>query len=309
MLVTNDVANLKLAQTEGLHALTVRQYIRSVEDKFPALLELVAATVDTVVTDDGSVGDAGAPSSAVGVGVGGVGPTMYYSAHLPMSKIQEGLKSGKLRSGVIRMSRDSWSDGSVLVNLPDGDQMSVVVSSKEHVNRATEVRSHVMIAVAPLARAGGWGGMVRDGLLTTLLVLVEQGDTVAVELLPSTASKSASGVSPPVHGRVVGIVKRAWRPLCGSLQPADGAFARYMSKRFFLFCFRFATSVFVIVVLRCPPAVAIRRCSAPWMRGSPRSESKRDKRTAWRTSALSWRWTRGRRRRSFHSATTPERWA
>jgi hypothetical protein len=42
---------------------------------------------------------------------------------------------------------------------------------------------------------------------------------VAIELTTPPGEKLATG-------RVVGIVRRAWRPLCGSLQVADGAFAR-----------------------------------------------------------------------------------
>ena len=56
-----------------------------------------------------------------------------------------------------------------------------------------------------------------------------QGDVVAVEVLaaPVTVDAAAGGVpSVPAKGRVVGIIRRNWRPLCGSLEPADGAFAR-----------------------------------------------------------------------------------
>ncbi len=192
LLITNDQANLKLALAEGLQAITMRQFVRSVEAQFPSLVDLLAASAETLPgADDGAGAGAGAGESgqATSAAVAALGATMYdhvlcgdsgggkgpvvavvatgvtgdhggghcarsfavvcrgafavgryYAAHLPLSKIQEGLKLGKLRSGTIRLNRDSWSEGTVTVNGADGDFMSVSVSGRENVNRATEVR-------------------------------------------------------------------------------------------------------------------------------------------------------------------------
>jgi hypothetical protein len=154
VLVTNDQANLKLALAGGLTAVTMRQFVHSVEAQFPSLVDLLAAGVDSAApaadsTGEGVVDAAGA--GAGGVSVSGMGVTMYYPAHVPMSKLQEGLKTGKYRSGTIRMARDSWSEGTVNVVAPDGDFLAVAVAGRENTNRATEVR--VSPAPSPLPPA------------------------------------------------------------------------------------------------------------------------------------------------------------
>ena len=129
LLVTNDVANLKLAKSEGLLAMTMKQFVASISTDFPDLSDRLAASAD-----DDDVG----MDAAVAISTGG--PTHLYPAHLPLSKIQEGLKSGRLKSGTIRLNRDCWFEGTVGVETTDGEYMSVTISGKEHVNRATEVR-------------------------------------------------------------------------------------------------------------------------------------------------------------------------
>ncbi len=130
LLLTNDMGNLRQARAAGLLAATVQEYVRGVETEFPHLVELLAAATDGAGEDAAGV----APSM-----LGSAGATMYYTPHVPMSKLQEGLKSGKYRSGVVRLNRDSWSEGTVNVEMPDGDFAPVKLSGREAVNRATEV--------------------------------------------------------------------------------------------------------------------------------------------------------------------------
>lgn len=126
LLVTNDVANLKLARSEGLEAVTMREFVRSVSGEAPGLNDLLSAAAPE--------GDGGAADST-----GRDGPAHLYPAHFPMSRIQEGLRTGKLLSGTLRLNRDCWFEGTVGAELPNGDFMSITISGREAVSRATEV--------------------------------------------------------------------------------------------------------------------------------------------------------------------------
>lgn len=134
LLVTNDAANLKLAKSEGLTAMTMREYVKSLRAEFPLLSDLLAASAES----DASIAAGGTPGGAAPAAPSG-GPTHFYPTHIPMSKIQEGLRAGTLFSGAIRLNRDCWFEGTVGTELPNGDFQSISISGREAVNRATEV--------------------------------------------------------------------------------------------------------------------------------------------------------------------------
>lgn len=130
LLITNDMANLKLAKVEGLAAMTMQEFVKSIGDEFPDVCDRVAVAVESSASP--AAGD-----------VKLEGPAQLYPPHMPMSKIQEGLRTGAIKSGAIRLNRDCWFEGTVGVQSADGEFLSVSVSGREAINRATEVRERV----------------------------------------------------------------------------------------------------------------------------------------------------------------------
>lgn len=212
LLVTNDRANLQSALKEGIAVTTMRKFVMSLKEH-PDLQEVLAASAE----DDSSGAGAGAGAGASAGSGRGVGVASHYRPHLPLSTIQQGLKTRKFYSGALRVNRDSWSEGRVSVEARNGDVISVSISGDQAVNRGTE------------------------------------GDIVAIQV-DSDLDECKTGedgvpTGPPPSGRVVGIIKRNWRALCGSLEPADGAFSRGKS------------------VSSCAAVVVLWRCRCRWCDG------------------------------------------
>jgi hypothetical protein len=83
LLITNDQANLRLATSEGLEAVTMRQFVRSVEKQFPSLVDLLAASAEALPGAEEGAGGAGAGAGSDAAGqansasVAALGATMW----------------------------------------------------------------------------------------------------------------------------------------------------------------------------------------------------------------------------------------
>eukprot|EP01135_Chromosphaera_perkinsii_P003219 Nk52_evm26s238 gene=Nk52_evmTU26s238 len=112
--------------------------------------------------------------------------SVLYKEYISGAEIQRGIKNQSLLQGTFNVDRDFSEEGSIIAKGQDGGV--VLILGQENMNRAIK------------------------------------GDVVAVKLLPKSEWKrSGSGeeMSMTKTGKVVGIVKRNWRPYCGVLLKKD----------------------------------------------------------------------------------------
>ena len=276
LLVTNDALSRAAAKKEGVDACTMRELVTGgggLAALKPQLLEFLAVAPDETSVDvnEGAGSGAGLRAGAgVGakqtqsgaanktraalVGVGGSsGP---YCDHLSPGALEEGLRTGALLSGVVRVNRDCWFEARILVHglnnvargvgvggsdrAATGDAVSVLLQGRASLNRATDGDSVVIELLpvaqwrAPATRLAGQSAVAeeddaleRDTLMEAATrsgecVVGGAATTAATprELLAGAAAAARSRTGAQPTARVVGILRRAWRTMCGSLEPS-----------------------------------------------------------------------------------------
>jgi exosome complex exonuclease DIS3/RRP44 len=279
LLVTNDTLSRATAKAQGLDAVTMRELVERVSAAKPALLEYLSTAPDEAGAGSGggSTGSragsgvgltlsagpaaAGAAVRAAGraalVGVGGAsGP---YRDHLSPAALEDGLRTGALLQGVVRVNRDCWFEARVLVHglvtargeqssavggdrASTGDAVSVLLQGRASLNRATDGDAVVIELLpaaqwrAPATRLAGQSANAEedDALERAALAEAESrgaggggaaggaGGAAAAtprEILAGAAAAARSRTGAQPTARVVGVLRRAWRTMCGSLEP------------------------------------------------------------------------------------------
>lgn len=199
ILVTDDQKCRKLALEEfGLHAMSVNQYVESL----PTHLELADLVVsarehnETLQSRDVEA---------------------QFEEYLKPAQLQLGLKSGRFLQGSLTISNYNAQQGSIYTTF-EGEMQAIQVRGHANLNRAIN-GDHVAIELLPKDQ---WPSVTEDDVAADCDS--DRGD--ASDKL-SVADKSKSG-SDAANGKavgiipcakVVGIVKRNWRPYCGALDP------------------------------------------------------------------------------------------
>ncbi|KAL6037875.1 hypothetical protein STEG23_028466 [Scotinomys teguina] len=139
---------------------------------------------------------------------------IIFSEHLPLSKLQQGIKSGSYLQGTFRASRENYLEATVWIHGDREDEREILVQGLKHLNRAI----HEDIVAVELLPKSQW-------VAPSSVVLHDEGqneDDVEKdeerELMLKTAV-SEKMLRPT--GRVVGIIKRNWRPYCGMLSKSE----------------------------------------------------------------------------------------
>lgn len=220
VLLTDDADNRRRAKAEGLAAMRVAEYA-AVRTDAPQLLDLVART----------------PQDAEGGG-GGRESGVRYAAHLPLSRLQQGLKDGSYHQGKLAISRHSSNVGSLFVSTLPGHN-SIRVAGKDHLNRAMDGdvvvvkllpqdqwgdekkgAGEAVPAVEEEPGEGGEGGGAMP-FATDMETAAETG--YAEQETGSAAAKAKPSAGGRACGVVVGIVRRGWRPYVCVLEPDSSA--------------------------------------------------------------------------------------
>ena len=117
-------------------------------------------------------------------------PGLLFPAYIPDADLRAGLQKQELYQGCFRQNQNQWKAGSVTVKLNSREEITINLTSRESINRAVD------------------------------------GDIVVVRLL----NDDVLDPKQKAEGEVVGILKRNWQPLCGSIQREEdappGTFAR-----------------------------------------------------------------------------------
>ncbi|XP_071186969.1 exosome complex exonuclease RRP44 [Salvelinus alpinus] len=189
VLLTNDRGNKEKAEDSGLLTYRCEEYVKSLIAN-PELVDRLALTND----DKNEI-----TSSKV-----------LFPEHLPLSRIQSGIKSGTFQQGTFRASRDNYLEATVFVHGEGDDSTEVLIQGLQNLNRAVH-QDLVAVEILPLNQ---W-------VAPSSVVLQDEGpkeDDVTEEEEEAELKSGPSGAgSRKPTGRVVGIIKRNWRPFCGML--------------------------------------------------------------------------------------------
>ncbi|KAI9018441.1 hypothetical protein DFJ74DRAFT_699635 [Hyaloraphidium curvatum] len=215
-LLSDDVENRRRAADEGLLAFSVRDFVEMVPGN-PELHDMIASRakdVDTMRTH----ADALYPE----VGLAAVSVawlTSRAAQHQSSLQVSAGLKDGRFLVGVFNVSSYDVTQGSVF-GLVDGAEQQILIQGRVNQNRAIQGDT---VAVEILAKSE-WGPVKDDieddpnslagssGGASGVTQIFDPADDPAG--LPSTTASAP-------RGRIVGILKRSWRLLCGIVDVAS----------------------------------------------------------------------------------------
>lgn len=191
VLLTNDLGNKQKAEESGLLVHKCEEYIKSLIAN-PELVDRLALSEDekNEVT-----------SSKV-----------LFPEHLPLSRIQAGIKSGSFLQGTFRASRDNYLEATVFVQGEGEDTTEVLIQGLQNLNRAV---NQDVVAIQLLPRS--------QWVAPSSVVLQDEGKAKDDEAAEQEAEEeealkaTAADATRKPTGKVVGIIKRNWRPFCGML--------------------------------------------------------------------------------------------
>ncbi|KAF7242014.1 Exosome complex exonuclease RRP44 [Varanus komodoensis] len=194
ILLTNDRKNKEKAVEEGITAYTCEEYIKSLIAN-PELVDRLAC-----LNDDANEIESG---------------RILFPEHLPLSKLQQGLKSGLYLQGTFRANRDNYLEATVWVH-GDGEEREVIIHGLKNLNRAV----HEDIVAVELLSKDAWAAPSSVVLLDDE-PQNEEDDVEKEEERENSLKTSVSKSMLRPTGRVVGIIKRNWRPFCGMLSKSQ----------------------------------------------------------------------------------------
>ncbi|KAJ7139526.1 RNB-domain-containing protein [Mycena epipterygia] len=202
VLMTEDAANRKKADENGIASTSIRKYISSLPETDAAqLLDLLSAADDNEIE----------PTRATG------GRQAVYPEYFSESTLQAGLSTGKLHKGHFTASTYNYLQGSVSV---PGYPKPVLLIGREHLNRAV----HGDMVVIELFDEAKWG-VEGDEVVDQEATLKnddaadsddeEENDEVMRQEAKAVRASEAMAQQKEKQptGRVVGIIKRNWRPI------------------------------------------------------------------------------------------------
>ncbi|XP_068423997.1 exosome complex exonuclease RRP44 [Clinocottus analis] len=192
VLLTNDHGNKQKAEESNLLVYRCEEYIKSLIGN-PELVDCLALSNDD--KHDITSGK------------------VLFPEHLPLSRIQAGIKSGTFIQGTFRASRDNYLEATVFIQGEGEDSTEVLIQGLQNLNRAVY---QDVVAVQLLPR--------NEWVAPSSVVLQDEGAAKddnegdkEVEDEEKALRISAAEAARKPTGKVVGIIKRNWRPFCGML--------------------------------------------------------------------------------------------
>ncbi|CAM9495162.1 unnamed protein product [Ectocarpus sp. 12 AP-2014] len=229
VLLTNDRANLSLAEDAEISAMTIHAYVESVRGQYPDLAELLAPEESSAAGDVSESNRGNPPQRRTGGQ-----RVLLFEEHKPMSELTAGIRQGRYFQGALRAERSSSNRCYVVAQgMQDKERIAVYIRGAQCINRAVD-GDVVAFELLPEAEwysqgdtTGGAtkeektpGGEVEipDNRPTENLV-PEPTAQPAIEEIEKTKKLEGAGTRQPC-GRVVGIIRRNWREkqYCGSLR-------------------------------------------------------------------------------------------
>ncbi|KAI1899592.1 hypothetical protein AGOR_G00063380 [Albula goreensis] len=187
VLLTNDRGNKEKAEESGLTAHKCEDYVKSLIAN-PELVDRLALTSD----DQNEI----------------TSSKLLFPEHLPLSRIQAGIKSKTFLQGTFRASRDNYLEATVFVQGEGEESTEVLIQGLQNLNRAV----HQDVVAMELLPRHQW-------VAPSSVVLHDEGpkDEDKEEETENMLKCEANEAMLKPTGKVVGIIKRNWRPFCGML--------------------------------------------------------------------------------------------
>uniref|UniRef100_A0A671TSC4 Protein DIS3 homolog n=1 Tax=Sparus aurata TaxID=8175 RepID=A0A671TSC4_SPAAU len=189
VLLTNDQGNKQKAEDNGLLVYKCEEYIKSLIAN-PELVDHLALSNDEKNEITSS--------------------KVLFPEHLPLSKIQAGIKSGSFLQGTFRASRDNYLEATVFVQGEGEDSTEVLLQGLQNLNRAV----HQDVVAVQLLPRDQW-------VAPSSVVLQDEGAAKDDNAEEEDEEKEVTEAARKPTGKVVGIIKRSWRPFCGMLNVAQ----------------------------------------------------------------------------------------
>lgn len=141
--------------------------------------------------------------------------------HLSSLQISALLKTGRLHQGTLAISSHNYLAGSIFADISDEAEQantSILISGREHINRAL----HGDVVAVELLPRDQWKRVADDKVLDQESENAqddadEGGDEDMTEQETEGATRDAMDIDESClrpTGRVVGVIKRNWRPFC-----------------------------------------------------------------------------------------------
>ncbi|TDL29343.1 RNB-domain-containing protein [Rickenella mellea] len=251
-LMTDDAANRRLAEQEGVRCVSVRQYVDGMRDP-SVLLDLLSAAG----TDDIEPTRATMSRAAI------------YPEYLPMSTLTAGVAAGKLHQGHFNANQYNYLEGSVSV---PAFTKPIALFGRQHMNRAVQ-GDIVVVEVLPESewKAPADAVVDQESHLATLQnddpdESEEEGsdqeaanEEKAERILVSKREIQDGASQKQPTGRLVGVIKRNWRAYVCHIDSASLSSSSSTSLS--------QQTVFATPVSRLLPRIRIRTRQAPALLG------------------------------------------
>ncbi|XP_076762263.1 exosome complex exonuclease RRP44-like protein Dis3 [Xylocopa sonorina] len=188
ILLTDDARNRELAGKEKIHAISMEDYILSLDNS--------GYLADKLCKKNYSTGSEGQE---------------FFPCHLTPSELHNGIKNGKLLQGSFVASRENFLEGFVNV---DGFEKSIFIQGRSNLNRVVDGDT---VAVELLAE-DQWSSpsdiVLQDEEEADVNDVLETEKVLDKFILSNRMQKTPTG-------KIVGIIRRKWRQYCGILQPSN----------------------------------------------------------------------------------------
>jgi len=201
VLLTDDKDNLSRARDQHLTAVTCRDYVASLNR--PELLDRIAAKEEKI---DAEISEQQVTDSTRKT------KHIIFPEHRRLTDIQTDLKMGHLFQGSFQASRDNYLEANVFLN-DNAKYPSLFIQGYKNLNRAV----HDDIVAVEVLPESEWA-------TPTNLYLEEVKEDVGDYVNEKEEDEQVidkPDVKKLPSGRIVGIIKRNWRPYCGILQVSD----------------------------------------------------------------------------------------
>ncbi|KAG6045079.1 hypothetical protein E4U17_000286 [Claviceps sp. LM77 group G4] len=208
VMLSDDKENLRKARAEKLNAVSLRDYVQSLEDG-DKLLDMVA---ESQSQQDGFK----KPSQ------------MLYPEHYSLSKMMTGVRAGLMHQGIFNVSPYNYLEGSIKV---PAFPKSLLVLGRESINRAVD-GDVVVVELLPQEK---WKEpstkIIEEDTITknenpdaeSRDDLVSDKELKALQEEAKRTHKSSAESQPQPTARVVGVVKRNWRQYVGHIDPSSAS--------------------------------------------------------------------------------------
>eukprot|EP01133_Synstelium_polycarpum_P012635 gene12635-14841_t len=182
VLVTNDKENLVKAKALGLDGKTVHDLVMEMSSEHPSLVDKLSSPDEHEESVDAK--------------------RFSFAEHRAASVIADELKAGTIHQGLLRTDRSNYLEATVQCAGVEGD---VLIKGLENMNRGVD-GDVVAIELLPRDQWTSSAGIIMMDAEGT----AEDDDSIAQDA-------AHKGALQPT-GRVVGIVKRNWKPYCGAVE-------------------------------------------------------------------------------------------